>query len=214
MPPSSDPISKQQLRHAVLLAANSKIDPTWTKSVLPTLSNAEQLLGSLSQHLGLSRRYLFRNISAQTALEHSDGNWDRIIVPLAAQSGTSLPQLTAAFDHHVQPSFQACLTRQQSWRSWCSVLTWAAGRGALPLLMPMTISTLKGMIWGMMGPRSYTRFLHTLDTVQGKQQAPIYPIEKFMVHQLLSRKHNSLTQFKIVWILWEKRQNWWNINSH
>ena len=226
MPPSPEPISKQQLRHAVLLAANSTTYPIWTKSVLPTLSNAEQLLGTLSQHLGLSRRFLFRNISAQTALEHSDGNWDRIIVPLAAQSGTSLPQLTAAFDHHVQPSFQACLTRQQSWRSWCSVLTWAAGRGALPLLMPMTISTLKGMIWDMMGmlaphsvlkniidsiqsrhrlfgfdpplsgPRSYTRFLHTLDTVQGKQQAPIYPIEKFMVHQLLSRKHNSLTQFR------------------
>jgi hypothetical protein len=226
MPLQVDPISKLNFRRAVIIAADTDIAPIWTKSVLPTLSNAEHFLLSLAHRTGASRKYLFRNISAQTVLEQSDGNWDRTIIPLAAHAGTSLPQLTAAFDRHVQPSFQACLTRKQSWRSWCSVLTWATGRGTLHLLMPMSISTLKGMIWDMMsmlaphsvlkniidsiqsrhrlfgldpplsGPRSYSRFLHILDSVQGKQQAPTYPIEKFMIHQLLSRQHSSLTQFR------------------
>ena len=226
MPLSLEPARKLQFRHAVIRAADTDIAPLWTNSVLPTLSNAEPFLLRLSRRLGVSHQYLFRNISAATILEQFDGNWDRTILPLSARTGTSLPQLTAAFDEHVQPSFQACLTRKQSWRSWCSVLTWAAGRGALQSLMPMSIPTLKGMIWDMMsmtaphsvlkniidsiqsrhrlfglepplsGPRAYSRFLHTLDSVQGKQQAPTYPVEKFMIYQLLSRQHSSLTQFR------------------
>jgi hypothetical protein len=98
---SLDPISKKQLRQAVLLSANSEIIPFWTKSVLPTLSNTEQLRSILSQKPGLSHKHLFRNISTRTVLELSDGNWYGIIVPLAAQSSTSLPHLTAAFDQHV-----------------------------------------------------------------------------------------------------------------
>jgi hypothetical protein len=223
---AADSTHKDHLRQAVITAANTTIKPIWTKSVLLTLSNPRLFLSKLRHQLRLPSDRLFSDISAQTALEKSDGNWDRVINPLASRCGTNITKMTAAFNTYIQPSFQACTTRKQSWRSWCSVLTWAAGRNALHLIIPMTLKTLKAMIWDMMsmlathsvlkniidsvqsrhrrfhlepplsGPHSYTRFLKTLVTVQGKQQKLSYPIQKYMIHKLLTHKHTSLTEFR------------------
>jgi hypothetical protein len=44
---------------------------------------------------------------------------------------------------------------------------------------------------------------HTLDTVEGKQQVYIYPVEKFMIHQLLCCKQTG-TRVRFVTIFFSK----------
>jgi len=186
----------------------------WAGSRFPTLTDVSPLR-HLVHSLGLSRTRLLSDDSPQTRLESSDGNWEEVMHDLGAGAGGSVAELSAAFRLHVAPSAAAASTRTKDWAGWRGVLTWAAARGALGLVLPMTRETLEALVWDMLscqctapmirgvvdatqarhrrfglpsplvGARAYARFMASLSRFQGTQSPYKSPITPDLVMAML-----------------------------
>jgi len=135
----------------------------------------------------------------------------------------SLADMAASFREHVSPSAAAPSTRAKDWTGWRAVLTWATARGALRQVLPMRRHTLDALIWEMLscqctspvikgvidgiqarhrrfslpsplvGPRAYSRLIHSLTRFQGTQSPYKNPIFPAMVQAMMSKPTSSLT---------------------
>jgi len=134
----------------VLLGPPYGVELRWRRGPLPTIKNIEHIAPA---HVfdGLDRRALLSNVSSPTALERSDGNWVAAARELPGPGmSASLAELTAAYNTHVWPARSGVpKTRGKNWSNWVTVLTWAVARKAMPLLLPMSIDTLKALSWDL-----------------------------------------------------------------
>ena len=186
----------------------------WTGARFLTIADVS-VLRHLVFSLGLSRTRLLSDDSPQTQLEGSGGNWEAVMSDLGAGPGGSVADLAAAFRTHVAPSAAAASTRAKDWAGWRAVLTWAAARGVLGLILPMDRQTLEALIWDMLscqcttpiiksvvdgiqarhrrfslpsplaGPRAYSRIMQSLSRFQGTQSAFKSPITPDLVRASL-----------------------------
>ena len=211
-------ISSPTLMRVAVLRALSPVDAalvSWTGARFPTLADASVLRG-LVMSLGLDLNQLLTNISQPTALELSDGNWEPVMALLGHNTAFgSVHELTAAFDLNVAPSAAAPSTRAKDWAGWRAVLAWGTARGCLDRLLPMTLPTLKAVIWDLLscqcttpvikgvidgiqarhrqfglqsplvGVLSYSRLIQSLSRFQGTQRTLKLPISAGLVRQVL-----------------------------
>ena len=91
---------------------------------------------------------VFYSYSRLLALEECRGDWRPVVDRLALQDPDqeSIDSLAENFRKHVQPLERARGTRQKLETSWNSVVTWAAARDGLKLLLPMSESTLQALL--------------------------------------------------------------------
>ena len=108
--------------------------------------------------------------------ERADGNWGDALelAQRGVRQGPGLAlvaDLTAAFDKHIWPARAQPSTRSKNWRSWSRVVTWAIARDVVDLLLPMDISTLKGLTWDFMcAGGSFSTLRALTDAVQSRHR--------------------------------------------
>ena len=205
----------------IMAAALSALPPAsaararWSTARFPTLVDVGILQG-LVHALGLNALHLLSDESAPTALERSGGNWEHVMDELGARAGQSVPALAAAFESHVNPSAASVSTRGKDWAGWRAVLTWATARSALPAILPMSLLTMRALLWDLLatrctaamikgvvdgiqarhrrfglpspltGPRAYSRLIQSMSRFQGRQRQLKLPISRDWVVRMLS----------------------------
>ena len=127
----------------------------------------------------------------------------------------SIDSLAEKIRKHVQPLERARGTRQKLETSWNSVVTWAAARDGLKLLLPMSESTLQALFWDAIslgcshsvlkglvhavqarhghfglpkpvhGDGQYQRLIKSLSRFNGTQHRHVFPIHRDLVVKLL-----------------------------
>lgn len=131
-----------------------------------------------------------------------------------------------AFVANVAPLAQAEDTRVKAWGNWKVVLTWAVARFCLDKIMPMSLGTLRALVWealavgcsssvvgaiidsilsrhrffGLHSPLEangdYSRFMKTLGRFQGRQAELRYPIHRDVVAKMLRQKALTLAGWR------------------
>ena len=223
------PSRRQEIQAAALVAlgAEQGARVVWSRSLMPAISNEEVLARAIAAK-GLSPRLLILNISPQTELERSDGHWAAAMAgSLGHQQGDrSLKGMEQAFLANVAPMQQAVQTRVKGWASWKVVLTWAAARDCLDKLLPMSLGTLRALVWEALAvgcsssvvgaiidsvlarhrffelqppleaQGDYTRFTSTLGRFQGRQAELRYPVHKDVVAKMLRHRAVNLAGWR------------------
>jgi hypothetical protein len=194
---------------------------------MPSILN-EEVFSRVIAAKGLSQRFLTQNLAPQTELERSDGHWRGALAgALGHQQGDrSLKGMEQAFVDNVAPMVQAVETRVKAWGSWKMVLTWAVARDCLDKLMPMSLGTLRALVWESLtvgcsssvvgaiidsvlsrhryfelhppleAQGDYSRFTKTLGRFQGRQAELRYPVHKDVVVRLLRMRAMSLAGWR------------------
>jgi len=199
----------------------------WSRALMPSILNEEVFARAIAAK-GLSQRFLTQNLAPQTELERSDGHWRGALAgALGHQQGDrSLKGMEQAFVDNVAPMAQAVETRVKAWGSWKMVLTWAVARDCLDKLMPMSLGTLRALVWESLtvgcsssvvgaiidsvlsrhryfelhppldAQGDYSRFTKTLGRFQGRQAELRYPVHKDVVARLLRMRAMSLAGWR------------------
>ena len=139
---------------------------------MPVLDNVE-VIRRAHAYDGMDLRPLLLDVSAPTALERGDGNWDTALHGLGGLGlSASLAQLTDAFNQHVWPARAQPETRSKQWGHWCVVVTWAVARKAVELILPMSTDTLKALTWDMLAFRmSRSQIMAVWNAVQARHRS-------------------------------------------
>ena len=204
------------MRVQVLLGPPFGAELSWRRGPLPTILNIDHITHA---HVfdGLNRRALLSNVAHPTALERSDGNWGAAVRELSGPGiSASLAELTAAYNTHVWPARSGVPnTRGKNWSNWVTVLTWAVARKAMPLLLPMSVDTLKALSWDLIafgascsqilavwsaiqsrhrwyslpepihGRGEFSAWARSIGTITGRPMKLKFPIHKAVVQWLL-----------------------------
>ncbi len=80
-------------------------------------------------------------------MDTADGDWEPVVQRLALGVPTTISQMELAFNIHIAPLGSAVATRTKHWRSWRTVLTWAAGRQSLGNILPMSPAVMRALLW-------------------------------------------------------------------
>ena len=204
------------LRTEVILAVGPEAAPglCWSDCQLPTLAEVSCLRPCFNASR-IGGEALFRNNSAPTVFEESDGNWEGVAARLAAPRRSSVLRLSSLFVSHVLPSAANAATRRKHWRCWRGILTWAVARHCTSQVLPMErailhgllmdllslgcgVSTIKGyldciqarhrvndLLSPMLGSSSYLVLSRSLKRFQGRQAPYKFPIHRSLVVKVL-----------------------------
>ena len=192
----------------------------WSRNQIPTISNIEILRAS-SLFRGPRGDMLLQHLAERTVFEQPGASWSSALdyidrFPLLAPDVSLLPAMASAFNRHILPMATEPGTRDGHWDNWRSVLTWAVAYGAVELLLPMSLDTLKALswqlvtlrcspalmqnIWGTIAqrhhafdlvpplsrPGEYGRWLHAVSVSPGRPRLLKFPIQREHIVRLLS----------------------------
>jgi len=157
----------------IQLGAACEAHVRWSRGrSMPVLDNVE-VIRHAHAFDGIDLRPVLLNVSAPTAMERGDGNWDTALHGLGGPGLTaSLAQLTDAFNQHVWPARAQPSTRSKQWASWALVVTWAVARKAMDGILPMSTDTLKALTWDLLAFRmSRAQILAVRNAVQARHRS-------------------------------------------
>jgi hypothetical protein len=140
---------RADFRGSVILALGPVLAPTsrWTASVIPTLSNADDLLQTMVRNQCRHWRLTLLNNTENSPLDTNHGHYEPILAVIAQEVPTTVAAMSQAFTDMIIPLGSARGTRLKAWRNWRSVLTWGAGRHSLDQILPMSTGALQAMLW-------------------------------------------------------------------
>lgn len=134
---------------AVRLGAGWAGRVKWARGPLPVISNLAAI--RMAEVFDTTdRAHVLDDVSAPTALEQADGDWELAVFFLGGPSRVgSVSELTARYNQHVWPARARPSTRSKNWRYWSLVVTWAVARKYCAHLVPMSADTLKAITWDL-----------------------------------------------------------------
>ena len=160
-------------RTEVVIAVGPEAAPglRWSDCQSPTLAEVLCLRPCFNASR-IGGESLFRDNSAPTAFEVSDGNWEGVAARPAAPRRSSVLRLSSLFVSHVLPSAVNATTRRKHWRCWRGILTWAVARRCTSQVLPMKRAVLHGLLMDLLsvGCGVYT-IKGYLDCIQARHRA-------------------------------------------
>jgi hypothetical protein len=220
-------LSRQALRAAVVQAFPSRATQfQWANTTVPTLTNAADILHQAVTAQCAHSAVALRNDSIPSELDDAEGNWEPVLQNITQHVSPTIDGMSTAFDTHIIPLGSAIATRSKHWRSWRTVLTWAAGRDALARILPMDPRAMRALLWeavtmgasksvlkalldailsrhrdaGLPSPlaagMTYTQLFRCVGRLLGKQHKHKFPITKDMVQNSLRFSPRNNLQFR------------------
>ena len=219
---------RTDFRGSVILALGPVLAPSahWSKSVIPTLKDTEDILGPLVRtHCPNWQVALTVNVDS-SPLDTAHGHYEPVMADLARDTPTTVASMSRAFTTLIAPLGNAKNTRRKACRNWRTVLTWAAGRRTLGQILPMSLEVLYALIWDctamgasrsvlkavvdaiiarhrdarldspVTGHMGYNRLTRCLGRLLGSQHPHKMAITRDMVATLLRYKPKNLVEFR------------------
>jgi hypothetical protein len=195
------------------------------------MTNAADILGPAIRAACAHHAVALTDTSIVSDLDTADGDWEPVVQRLALGVPTTISQMELAFNIHIAPLGSAVATRTKHWRSWRTVLTWAAGRQSLGNILPMSPAVMRALLWEsitigasksvlkamldailsrhrdaglpspLAGNMTYSQLFNCVGRLLGKQQKHKFPITRLMVCDALRLRPTTPSQFRNKMIL-------------
>ena len=198
----------------------------FTTSKLPTFQTVAGLKGMGFFGTAAMEERCLQDNSGKTVLESGAGDMEAAMDEVTHTGIVDLAELARMWETQMDPSSVSLATREKYWRCWRWVLVWAVTHDAGDRILPMSVTTLKGISWEMMclgcschhlndvwctiatrhkafglpapmdQPGLRAKLVKAVASRKGQPLSLKLPIGKHHVHQLFALKIDSLRRLR------------------